>query len=339
MQPQQTTEIFLKLPDVESLAPFNWAGCNPLFSHSKRESTEWMLSHGVFSDHKGSRLHATHPELLGAYVYPYADTNGLRIATDLLTILFTVDEVTDAQGEQEALATRHTCVKALTDESIDDTSPIAVFTRDYIQRLSSISTEVLERFVPHFTAYMDATTREAGHRANGKIPTLEDHIKLRRDNGGLRTAFDVIEVVLGITLPPEVYEDRDFQSMVLAANDMICYANDIFSYAKEYADGLDGCNSIMILMHEQGLSHQDAIDEVGKLYRKCADTFLICKETIRSFGPEVDEMVGGYVYGMEQWVAGHNAWNMETRRFFTGEADEMRGKGMIKITSHRKSIA
>ncbi|KAL5495813.1 hypothetical protein ACEPAI_1277 [Sanghuangporus weigelae] len=295
MQPQQTTEILLKLPDVESLTPFNWAGCNPLFSPSKRESTEWMLSHGVFPDHIGLRLLATHPELLGAYIYPYADANGLRIATDVLTILFTLDEVTDAQGEQEALATRHTFVKALTGESIDDTSPIAAFMKDYIRSLSGVSAEVLGQFVSHFTAYMDATTRETGHRTNGEIQTLEDHnINIRWGNGGVLPAFDAIEA-----------------SMVLAANDMICYAKDIFSYAKEYADGLDGCNAITILMHEQGLSHQDAIDEVGKLYRKCADTFLTCKASMRSFGPEVDEIV---------------------------KADEMRRKGMVKITSHRKPI-
>ncbi|KAL5518435.1 hypothetical protein ACEPAH_117 [Sanghuangporus vaninii] len=336
MQPQQTTEIVLKLPDLESLTPFNWAGCNPLYSPSKRESTEWMLSHGIFPDRRSDWLLATHPELLGAYVYPYADANGLRIATDVLTILFALDEVTDAQEEQEALATRNTFVKALTGMSIDDTSPIAVFARDYMKRLSGVSTELLERLVSHFTAYMDATAREASHRTDGKIPTLEDHIRLRRDNGGVLPAFDVIEVALGITLPPEVFNDRDLQSMVLAANDMICYANDIFSYAKEYADGLDGCNTITILMHERGLSHQDAIDEVGKLYRRCADMFLTCKAAMRSFGPEVDEVVSGYVYGIEQWIAGHNAWNLETRRFFTEQPDETRRNGIVKITSHRK---
>ncbi|KAL5518434.1 hypothetical protein ACEPAH_116 [Sanghuangporus vaninii] len=336
MQPQQTAEIALKLPDLQSLTPFNWAGCNPLYSPSKRESTEWMLSHGIFPDLSCSRLLASHPELLGAYIYPYADANTLRIATDVLTILFALDEVTDGQGEQEALASRNTFVNALTGKSIDDMSPIAAFTRDYMKRISGVPIELLERFVSHFVEYIDATTREAGHRSNCKIPTLEDHIKLRRDNGGVLPTFDVMEVALGITLPPEVFSDRDFQSMVIAANDMICYANDIFSYAKEYADGLDGCNIITVLIHNKGLSHQDAIDESGKLYKRCIDTFLTCKATLRSFGPEADEMIRGYVYGLEQWISGHNAWTLETRRYFAEGDDEDKHTGVVKIARHRK---
>ena len=72
---------------------------------------------------------------------------------------------------------------------------------------------------------MDATATEAGNRANASIPAFEEHVRLRRDNGGLFTAFDAIEIALGFTLPEEVLNDKDFQSIVLSANDMVCYVN------------------------------------------------------------------------------------------------------------------
>ena len=108
----------------------------------------------------------------------------------------------------------------------------------------------------------------------------------------------------------------------------------MYSFTTECADGLDGSNSISVLMFNKGLSYQGATDEIGNLYKKCAETIVACKAAMRSFGQEIDEMVHAYVYGLEQWVAGHNAWNMETRRFFNGDAgaDDMKRKGLIKIT-------
>ena len=77
----------------------------------------------------------------------------------------------------------------------------------------------------HFIEYMDATAREADNRTNDKILTLEDHLILRRNNGGLLPAFDVIEISLGFALPADVLEDSNFQSTVKAANDMVSYSN------------------------------------------------------------------------------------------------------------------
>ncbi|KAL5534778.1 hypothetical protein ACEPAG_1242 [Sanghuangporus baumii] len=329
---QRTKEIVFKIPDLISLTPFPWIGCNPLYSCTDRESTKWMGNHGVLSNAKQAQLAASQTELLGAYVYPYADINGLRIATDFLTILFALDEVTDDQEAKEALATRDTFVKALTGESNDDTSPIAIFTRDFMSRLSGVSSELLKRFIAHFIQYIDATVREAGNRTDGKIPTFEEHLRLRRDNGGLFSTFDIIEVALGITLPPEVFVDSNFQSIVLAANDMISYSNDIYSYAKEVVDGVENCNAITILMHNKRLSHQEAVDEVGELYKDCADTIVASKAAMRSFGPDVDELAYNYVHGLEQWICGHNAWNLITRRFFGEETEEVIRTGVVKLS-------
>ena len=127
---QQSEELVLRIPDLISLTPFQWDGCNPLYSSADRASTQWMVAHGVLSDSKHVQLDATNPDLLGAYVYPYADAKSLRIATDVLTILFALDEFTDDQGAQEASVTRDIFARALRGDSSDDTSPISTFTRE-----------------------------------------------------------------------------------------------------------------------------------------------------------------------------------------------------------------
>ena len=48
---------------------------------------------------------------------------------------------------------------------------------------------------------------------------------MRRDNGGVWGAFDLIEFSLGIELPVEVFDDPNFMRVHCAANDMILYSN------------------------------------------------------------------------------------------------------------------
>ena len=102
-------------------------------------------------------------------------------------------------------------------------------------------------------------------------------------------------------------------------------------------DGVEGCNSITILMHNKGLSHQEAIDEVGLLYKDCADAFVTSKAAMRSFGPDVDKSVRSYIHGLEQWISGHNFWSLLTRRFFGEETEEVIRTGMVTLSRRESS--
>lgn len=125
-------EFTVKLPDIIALTPFTntWLGCNPHHSRSNRQSTEWMISYGVLSGEKRAKLIKTNPDLLGAYSHPYAEPNGLRLASDFATILFALDEFTDDQSAEDARATHDTFMKALNGNSGDDASPITLFTKE-----------------------------------------------------------------------------------------------------------------------------------------------------------------------------------------------------------------
>ena len=60
----QTTEI--TLPDLFSLIPFSWDGCNPSFSKDDYHSTDWILSYTFFTDKMRARLGGSRIEILGA---------------------------------------------------------------------------------------------------------------------------------------------------------------------------------------------------------------------------------------------------------------------------------
>ncbi|OCB90779.1 terpenoid synthase [Sanghuangporus baumii] len=330
-------EYTVKLPDMDSLTPFTWVGCNPHYSRSDTEATDWMLSYGVLSGNKRASLIKTNPDKLMAYTYPYADPKSLRLASDYAAILFALDEFTDDQSADEAKATRDIFSNALSGRSGDDASPITLFTKDFLERFSSASEELRARFVTHCIGYIDATAREAGLRATGQTPSFEDYVQLRRQNGGLFPAFEMVEFALGFTLPAGVLEDNDFQNIVFAAMDIICMSNDIYSFKMEYASGNDFCNAVSSLMHDNGLSQQAAVDRAGRLYKQRCDDMISSKKALRSFGAETDEMIRKYVWALEQWITGYNVWQLETTRFFGDKSKEVNSTGIVKI-SHRKAI-
>ena len=130
-------EHIIKLPDLASLTPFTWLGCNPRYSRSSRESTDWMLSYGALSGEKRARVVRTNADLLGAYTVPYADPKGLRLTTDHLVLLYVIDELTDDQSDEDASAARDTFTKALTADEVD-ASPVALATKEYVLSCSPV---------------------------------------------------------------------------------------------------------------------------------------------------------------------------------------------------------
>lgn len=84
----------------------------------------------------------------------------------------------------------------------------------------------------------------------------------RRDSGGARPSCAMIEYAAGISLPDDVVSHPAVMAMEEATSDMISCCNDIYSYKKEHTQG-DVNNLVMVLMNEQGLDLQRAVDQVG----------------------------------------------------------------------------
>ena len=73
-----------------------------------------------------------------------------------------------------------------------------------MKRLPKASKNVLERFIATNASYIEATANEARLRAHGEVMSIEEYIPHRRENGGVRPCFDLIELVLGVELPEEL---------------------------------------------------------------------------------------------------------------------------------------
>ena len=99
---------------------------------------------------------------------------------------------------------------------------------------------------------------------------------------------------------------------------------DVYSYNKEQAAGHSANNLITVIEEERGVGLQDAFDIAGQFFEGDVVEFLSCKETLPSWGLEVDEAVSRYVSGLECWVGGSLEWSLSGGRYFGDSVEEVR---------------
>ena len=81
------------------------------------------------------------------------------------------------------------------------------------------------RFLRHFRDYLNAVGKEAKLREQSVVLDMSSFEALRRDNGAVRVAFDLIGYSLGIDLPDAVLHHPTFTEIYFAALDMVSWSN------------------------------------------------------------------------------------------------------------------
>ena len=95
----------------------------------------------------------------------------------------------------------------------------------FMKHLANAGPKFRERFIKHNTQYFDAVITEADDRIKDNVMTLEQFIVERRENGGVRPFFDLIEYALKLDLPDEVFEDEALMRIENAGIDGVVWAN------------------------------------------------------------------------------------------------------------------
>jgi hypothetical protein len=169
-----------------------------------------------------------------------------------------------------------------------------------------------------------------------------------------KPSFVLIEYLNNLDLPDEVMEHPLMRSLNDAANDLVTWSNvscfdipsghrntnlldilqDIFSYNVEQSKG-DTHNMIPVVMHEQGLPLQGAVDFVGDLCKQCIERFEQDKAELPSWGPEIDRDVQIYIRGLEDWMVGSLHWSFVTTRYFGNKGQEVKDTRVVHLLPKR----
>ncbi|KAI0065942.1 terpenoid synthase [Artomyces pyxidatus] len=320
------------LPDLLSLSIAFPDATNPHWKPAAAESRDWVNSYKVFSDRRRAFFFQGQSELLVSHCYPYAEFEQFRTCCDFVNLLFTIDEISDEQTPEDALITGNVFLHAMRDPEWSDGSKLARMTADFRSRLTrTVKPGSFDRFVERCQDYIECVVQEADLRQRGEILDLDSYLVLRRENSAVRVCFALIPYVLGIDLPEEVYQDVMVQKIYMGCVDMVCWANDIYSYNMELNSGLAGNNFMTVLMKTRNMDIQTASDFIGRHYQHLMDEVVAAKRQLRSFGHAVDGDIERYIRGCQHWAAGNLAWSFETPRYFGANRTEIKRSLVVPL--------
>ncbi|KAG2120307.1 isoprenoid synthase domain-containing protein [Suillus cothurnatus] len=166
-----------------------------------------------------------------------------------------------------------------------------------------------ERFIHAFDLMLIAVTKEVDNRAKGLIPDLKSYTVLRRDVSSCKACFALFEYTAQINLPDEVASHPVIMAMEDAANDYASWCNDICSYNKEQSCNDTNTNVIAVVMREQGLDLQGAVDYSGQL--------------------------SIYIQGMQDLIVTTLHWSFNSVRYFGKDELNVKRDRFIKLLPKR----
>ncbi|KAJ6480169.1 isoprenoid synthase domain-containing protein [Mycena sanguinolenta] len=173
------------------------------------------------------------------------------------------------------------------------------------------------QFIETFDFFFQSVTQRAQDCAAGVIPDLESYIALRRDTSGGRPSFVLIEYANNLNIPDEVMDHPLIASLGEAANDLVTCPKvlrldtPLSAFTHNDLQG-DTHNMIPVVMHEQGMDLQSAVDFVTKMCKQSLDRF---NAQLPSWGAKIGRDVDIYVNRLANWIVGSLHWSFMTERY------------------------
>ncbi|KAH7334146.1 isoprenoid synthase domain-containing protein [Rhizoctonia solani] len=326
----------VSLPDVSSYTSKVFGiKVNPYHHEVEPESYEWFDNYGIHTGSKRRKFFESGFGLMTAMCYPDCDFAHLRIAMDLVLWLFAFDDMTDGGALDSIVGMKRAADVTMKVLREPDSPPpnfkVAATIQNCFNRMRLDGTPMmLRRFVDSLDYYTEACFQQKVHRSTDNIPTIQEYIQLRRDTSAMKIAFAVLEYTLGLDLPDEVANHPVVVELAIAGNDILTWANDIYSFPIEFARG-DTHNLVCVAMHHNNLGLEDAIDFVNQLTKQRLNEYVEVKAKLPSFGPGLDKQVARYIEGIEYCVQGFIDWTFMTPRYFGSETAKVKETGIVKI--------
>lgn len=289
----------------------------------------WAERFGLTSDPAvRCRLRATRSARLAGRVGPRATLQGLLLNTDWQTWLFLFD---DAFCDESEAGGRPGAVIGLTAQVLtvvetgeappraaEQIRPFLASLADLRARLARLATPgQLARFTTQVTGYLLALTWEAAHRETAAPADLTEYRVMRRHSGAVYPCLALIDVINGFELSALLWHRPSMHAVNEAVADLVCWANDIFSYPKELLRSTQVFSLPTILAHERGLTVPEALREAARMHDDRIREYQALETPLLAEG---DPPVVRYLADLRSWIGGHLAWSHETGRYGLGMA-------------------
>ncbi|ROP51092.1 epi-isozizaene synthase [Streptomyces sp. PanSC9] len=188
-----------------------------------------------------------------------------------------------------------------------------------------------QRFARHFHAVIEAYDREFRNRTEGYVPGVEEYLALRRHTFAHWIWTDLLESSAGCELPDAVRKNPAYRRAALLSQEFAAWYNDLCSLPKEIAGDEVHNLGISLITHE-GLTLEEAVDEVRRRVEKCIEEFIVAeREAIRLAdeiddgtvsGKELSAAVRACVGNMRDWFSSVYWFHHESGRYMVDSWDD-----------------
>ena len=117
----------------------------------------------------------------------------------------------------------------------------------------------------------------------------------RRHTGAIHVCMDLIEIVA--EAPESIHNDPRFITALEASCNVVCWANDAYSYEKEQVLG-EIHNLVHLVRHHRGLGKEQALGHVCARIADETERFLVAKDELLEMYPQLSPMLVPYPDGM-----------------------------------------
>ncbi len=292
---------------------------NPHETRAGARASAWVRTH--FASARAERLIAAGMERLTSGFYPTTGLAELTWATKFLHWAFALDDLVDetavGRGPRQVADLFERFDDLMKFEPLPEPTNLEVAFAELLDELRGyLDATQLQRFRVAMHAYFGAMMWEANNRAHHWIPDLPSYELFRPAAGAVPPFWMLIEPLEGITA-----EDLDANASLREAAELagriVCWYNDVLSYAKEYA-AKDVHNLAIVLERHRYLSPTAAFQAAIEMCNAEVERFAeIAEDVVRDTS---SPGVAHYVQVLESAMATTLTWTMESARYAAGEA-------------------
>lgn len=256
------------LRQLEIALPFD-PRPHPSGVRAQRWAQNWATRFDLLADERARRRFDT----LGygrfaAYWCASTTFDDLVLVAEWITLFFIFDDLQDAAISANRAAEydrlRYSALDVIhqrTDRKDTDLPVIAALEDLCGRTFPRQSTAAARRFALNLEVWLVGHARENVYRSSSTVPGPAEYPRLRRDASTVLPTLDLAEIVEGVTLPDSLYFGHCYQEIVATTADIMCWINDLHSYAVEAATA-DPINLVTVLRRHGRLSLPDAVAEV-----------------------------------------------------------------------------
>ncbi|WP_343745565.1 hypothetical protein [Chitinophaga sp.] len=285
---------------------------------------DWVHHHGLLSTDKAkARFAKARFAWLAARAFPDAGLHELCIIADFNTWLFILDDQCDEAEAGKKSGFLRSVMTGFMDifrhsdpRTPANNAPLPAALISIWERMKAISSpEWQQRFIRSMEDYFNSCLWEAQNRENRIVPTVADYVRMRPYTGALLADVEAIDIIEKIYLPADMLQHALLKRMVQACNNIVCWANDLFSFPKEHKAG-DVHNLVLVLQHERQCSLQEAVDEAARMHNEEVAIFVVLEKLLPLSGSEKDYELLRYVAVLRSWITGNFEWSLhDTGRY------------------------